>query len=155
MLHRATLRATTTYKQTSNVRVVSWLLERRTDRASHRAYCTLALSAGASQNEQHCQRCALSRSTTQTSPRLSLLPECHVVSRLTPSEQHGLPCAGCVERHHMPIFCTKIYSNRIMIMESTYRNSLTPEGGLWLTLRRLSQNSRFLYKFCREFLYRI
>jgi hypothetical protein len=30
---------------------VSWLMERRTDRASHRAYCTSALPTGASENK--------------------------------------------------------------------------------------------------------
>jgi hypothetical protein len=41
--------------------------------ASHRTYCTLALPAVASENEQHCQRRAPSRGTTQISPRRSLL----------------------------------------------------------------------------------
>jgi len=59
-----------------------------------------------------------------------------------------------VQQHYMQSFCTELYQNWTMTVQSTDSNSCTPSSGASLSLKTPPHTHVYMAKFCKEFLYR-
>ena len=56
-----------------------------------------------------------------------------------------------VQQHYMQSFCTELYQNRAMAVQSTNGSSCTPSSGAPLSLRTLARTHIYTASFCKEF----